>query len=146
MNGSNPQIGLDRRGSTALKTALVLPALLMAAAGAFDLVQVQQARAQLQTIADDAARVGAEGLTPAPRGVDPRERSRARVASDLEQWDKAPSVTATYDLVEVEGKPAVRVQLKGHRPSLLGNLLPPGGWTFDARSTAIAPAGPRPQA
>jgi Flp pilus assembly protein TadG len=127
----------NSQGSIALKAALVLPAILMMGAVAFDLIQVQASKNHLQDIADSAALAGADALSPASSA---RQRARTHVESRLGEWGKqAPSVQGLYKVVDVEGRSAIQVVLKGHRPSLFGDLLPPGGWRFDARSTATTP-------
>ncbi len=59
------------------------------------------------------------------------------MASHLGEWgDQAPTVVESYEIVDIEGQRAIRVLLKGHRPSFFASLLPPGGWHFNAQSTA----------
>ncbi len=131
------RFGRDSRGSIALKAALVLPAVLMMGAGAFDLTQVQASKIRLQDIADSAALAAANDLSLATDGSNAKERARAYVASHLGEWgDQAPTVVESYEIVDVEGQRAIRVLLKGHRPSFFASLLPPGGWHFNAQSTA----------
>jgi hypothetical protein len=131
------RFGRDNRGSIALKAALILPAVLMMGAGAFDLTQVQASKIRLQDIADSAALAAANDLSLATDGSNAKERARAYVASHLGEWgEQAPTVEAGYEIVDVEGQRAIQVLLKGHRPSFFASLLPPGGWHFHARSTA----------
>ena len=131
------RFGRDNRGSIALKAALILPAVLMMGAGAFDLTQVQASKIRLQDIADSAALAAANDLSLATDGSNARERARAYVDTHLREWgDQAPTVTPSYEIVDVDGQRAIRVLLKGHRPSFFASLLPPGGWHFNAQSTA----------
>lgn len=131
------RFGRDKRGSIALKAALILPAVLMMGAGAFDLTQVQASKIRLQDIADSAALAAANDLSLATDGSNAKERARAYVASHLAEWgEQAPTVVESYEIVDVEGQRAIQVLLKGHRPSFFASLLPPGGWHFNARSTA----------
>ena len=131
------RFGRDKRGSIALKAALILPAVLMMGAGAFDLTQVQASKIRLQDIADSAALAAANDLSLATDGSNARERARAYVASHLGEWgEQAPTVVESYEIVDVEGQRAIRVLLRGHRPSFFASLLPPGGWHFNAQSTA----------
>lgn len=131
------RFGRDKRGSIALKAALILPAVLMMGAGAFDLTQVQASKIRLQDIADSAALAAANDLSLATDGSNAKERARAYVASHLVEWgEQAPTVVESYEIVDVEGQRAIQVLLKGHRPSFFASLLPPGGWHFNARSTA----------
>ncbi len=57
----------------------------------------------------------------------------------MRRWPKAPAYEAEYEIVHSEGRPALRVVLRGHRPSFLANMLPPGGWRFvgDASATPV---------
>lgn len=129
--------GRDSRGSIALKAALILPAVLMMGAGAFDLTQVQGSKIRLQDIADSAALAAANDLSLATDGSNAKERARAYVASHLGEWgEQAPTVVESYEIVDVDGQRAIQVLLKGHRPSFFASLLPPGGWHFNAKSTA----------
>lgn len=131
------RFGRDSRGSIALKAALILPAVLMMGAGAFDLTQVQGSKIRLQDIADSAALAAANDLSLATDGSNAKERARAYVASHLGDWgEQAPTVVESYEIVDVDGQRAIQVFLKGHRPSFFASLLPPGGWHFNARSTA----------
>ncbi|MCS6625282.1 pilus assembly protein TadG-related protein [Roseibacterium beibuensis] len=130
------RFGRDNRGSIALKAALVLPAVLMMGAGAFDLTQVQASRIRLQDIADSAALAAANDLALATDGSNAVERARAYVDTHLREWDQAPEVESVYEVVDIDGQRAIQVRLRGHRPSFFANLLPPGGWNFNARSTA----------
>lgn len=131
------RFGRDNRGSIALKAALILPAVLMMGAGAFDLTQVQASKIRLQDIADSAALAAANDLSLATDGSNAKERARAYVATHIGDWgEQAPAVEASYEIVDVEGQRAIQVLLKGHRPSFFASLLPPGGWHFNARSTA----------
>ena len=127
----------DSGGSVALKAALILPAVLMMGAGAFDLTQVQASRLRLQDIADSAALAAANDLSLATDGSNARERARAYVDTHLSEWgDQAPTVEALYEVLDVDGQRAIKVRLNGHRPSFFASLLPPGGWHFNAESTA----------
>lgn len=131
------RFGRDVRGSIALKAALILPAVLMMGAGAFDLTQVQASRIRLQDIADSAALAAANDLSLATDGSNAKERARAYVDTHLNEWgDQAPTVESLYEIVEVDGQRAIQVRLNGHRPSFFASLLPPGGWHFSAQSTA----------
>lgn len=127
----------DSRGSVALKAALILPAVLMMGAGAFDLTQVQASRLRLQDIADSAALAAANDLSLATDGSNARERARAYVDTHLREWGgQAPTVEPVYEVLDVDGQRAIKVRLNGHRPSFFASLLPPGGWHFHAESTA----------
>ncbi len=131
------RFGGDSRGSIALKAALILPAVLMMGAGAFDLTQVQASRIRLQDIADSAALAAANDLSLATDGSNATERARAYVDTHLSEWgDQAPKVEAVYEVLDIEGQRAIKVRLNGHRPSFFASLLPPGGWHFGAQSTA----------
>lgn len=130
--------GRDTGGGIALKAALVLPGVVMLGAGAVDLSNVQSTQVKLQDIADSAALAAASDLGLATDGSNARERARAYVALHLQEWNQAPTVEPSYDVIDVEGQRAIQVTLAAHRPSFFGNLLPPGGWSFRARSTATS--------
>jgi hypothetical protein len=108
----------------------------MMGAGAFDLTQVQASRIRLQDIADSAALAAANDLSLATDGSNAKERAKAYVDSHLGEWEQAPTVVPVYEVLDVAGQRAIKVLLKGHRPSFFANLLPPGGWNFNAESTA----------
>lgn len=134
----------DGRGSTTLKVALLLPAVLMMGAVAFDLTQVHASRNRLQTIADSAALATVHDLSSATESSIAVERARTHVDSRLSEWSRAPAVEAAYEALYIDGRQAVEIRLHGRRPSFLADLLPPGGWTFDARSVATAAASGPP--
>ncbi len=125
-------------GSIALKFAFVGPAVFLLAVGGIDLLAVTRSQDRLQTIADGAAAVGAEALDPAANAAVARVRAAAFVAAEMRRWSDAPVYEAKYEVVDRAGRPALRVVLRGHRPSFLANMLPPGGWRFvgDASATA----------
>ena len=123
-------------GSIALKAALILPCVIVLGAGALDLTQVQATKVRLQDIADSAALASANDLSLATDGSNAIERARIFVQSHLAEWSEAPTVDATYDVVDVSGQRAIRVGLAANRPSFFANLLPPGGWNIRAQSTA----------
>lgn len=117
-------------GSIALKFAFVGPAAFMLVIGGVDLFQVTRSQDRLQTIADGAAATGAQTLNPAGDAVAARARAAAFVASEMGRWPDAPAYEAKYEIVDRAGHPGLHVVLRGHRPSFLANMLPPGGWHF----------------
>ena len=123
----------------ALIAALIGPAAILLGAGAIDLLAVSTAQSRLQSIADAGALAGAPHLALATDGAGARERAAAFVAAEVSQWDDAPNYTETYEVVEQGGQRALRVLLRGHRPSFFANMLPPGGWHFvgDATATSV---------
>jgi len=126
-------------GSIALKFAFVGPAVFLLAVGGIDLLAVNRSQDRLQTIADGAAAAGAEALDPAADLAAARARAAAFVAAEMRQWPNAPAFEAKYEIVDQAGGPALRVVLRGHRPSFLANMLPPGGWHLvgDASATPV---------
>ncbi|MDQ7812211.1 hypothetical protein, partial [Brevundimonas sp.] len=98
--------------------------------------QVQASKIRLQDIADSAALAAANDLSLATDGSNAKERARAYVDTHLSEWVEAPRVEAVYEVLDVDGQRAIQVLLKGHRSSFFGSLLPPGGWHFNAKSTA----------
>ena len=126
-------------GSTALKFAFVGPAVFLLAVGGIDLLAVTRSQDRLQTIADGAAAAGAEVLDPAADVAAVRMRAAAFVAAEMRRWPDAPAYEAKYEIVDRAGRRALRVVLRGHRPSFLANMLPPGGWHLvgDASATPV---------
>ncbi len=125
-------------GSIALKFAFVGPAVFLLAVGGIDLMVVTRSQDRLQTIADGAAAVGAEALDPATDAAAARMRASAFVAAEMRRWRNAPAYEAKYEIVDRGEGRALRVVLRGHRPSFLANMLPPGGWHLvgDASATS----------
>ena len=135
-DGGAPHAGARPRafnGASALRFAFVAPALfLMAVRDALKPVLRAGHRQQI-----GAAVAGAELLDPASEAA-ARTRAAAFVSAEMREWRGAPAYVAQYEIVDQAGRPALHVVLRGHRPSLLANMLPPGGWRFvgDARATA----------
>lgn len=129
----------DVGGNIALTAALVGPAVILLAVGAIDLLAVSSARGRLQSIADAGALAGAPHLAMATDGAGAKERAEAFVAGEIAQWEDAPDYVGTYEVIEQGGQRAIRVLLRGHRPSFFANMLPPGGWNFvgDATATSV---------
>lgn len=126
-----------RDGSIALKFALLGPAVLLVGVGAIDLLAVNAADTRLQAIADSGALAGAPSLALATDGTEARERAASFIDAQMHEWGaEAPTYTATYEIVDRMGQRALRVLLKGHRPSFFASMLPPGGWNFNAEAVA----------
>ena len=125
-------------GGIAFKFAFLGPAVFLLAVGAFDLLAVSRSQDRLQGIADGAALAGAEALNPAAGAGAARLRAEAFVSAEMQAWRGAPAYVAKYEVVDRSGQRALHVVLRGHRPSFLANMLPPGGWHFvgDASATA----------
>ena len=125
-------------GSVALKFAFVGPAVFLLAVGSVDLLAINRSQDRLQTIADGAAAAGARAHDLTTGAAAARTRAAAFVAAEMRQWPGAPAYEARYEIVDRDGHPALRVFLRGHRPSFLANMLPPGGWHFvgDASATS----------
>lgn len=122
----------------ALRFAFVGPAVFLLAVGGIDLFAVTRSQDRLQSIADGAAAAGAAALDPASDAAAARVRAAAFVSAEMSDWRDAPAYVARYEVVDHAGRPALHVVLRGHRPSFLANMLPPGGWHFvgDASATA----------
>jgi len=133
----------ETRGSIALNFALAVPAVAMLSVGAIDLLAVMSAKTRLQAIADAAALAAAPALGLAADGATARGRAEAFVEAQLSQWADAPTVEAAYEVIEQDEQRAIQVRLEGHRISFFANMLPPGGWHFEALATA-APVGKTP--
>ena len=133
----------ETRGSIALNFALAVPAVAMLSVGAIDLLAVMSAKTRLQAIADAAALAAAPALGLAADDAVARGRAEAFVVAQLSQWAGAPTVEAEYEVIEQDEQRAIQVRLEGHRISFFANMLPPGGWRFEALATA-APVGKTP--
>ncbi len=129
----------DTRGNIALMAALIGPAVILLAVGAVDLFAVSSAQGRLQSIADAGALAGAPQLALATDGAAAKERAASFVAGQMAEWKDAPTYQGTYEVVDQGGQRAIRVLLRGHRPSFFADLLPPGGWNFvgDATATSV---------
>lgn len=123
-------------GSIALKFALLGPAVLLLGVGAIDLLAVNAADTRLQAVADAGALAGAPSLALATDGSEARERAAAFIDAQMKDWAEAPAYAATYEVVDRAGQRAIRVLLRGHRPSFFASMLPPGGWNFNAEAIA----------
>ncbi|WP_298744597.1 TadE/TadG family type IV pilus assembly protein [uncultured Brevundimonas sp.] len=123
-------------GSIALKFALLGPAILLLGVGAIDLLAVNAADTRLQAVADAGALAGAPSLALATDGSEARERAAAFIDAQMKDWAEAPAYAATYEVVDRAGQRAIRVLLRGHRPSFFASMLPPGGWNFNAEAIA----------
>lgn len=129
----------DVGGNIALTAALVGPAVILLGVGAIDLLAVSSAHGRLQSIADAGALAGAPHLALATDGAGAKERAASFVVGEISQWEDAPDYVGTYEVVDQGGQRAIRVLLRGHRPSFFANMLPPGGWNFvgDATATSV---------
>lgn len=129
----------DSRGNIGLMAALIGPGVILLGVGAIDLLAVNTAQNRLQSIADAGALAGAPHLALATDGAGAKERAASFVAGEISQWEDAPRYTGTYEVIEQGGQRAIRVVLRGHRPSFFANMLPPGGWHFvgDATATSV---------
>lgn len=128
----------DVGGNIALTAALVGPAVILLGVGAIDLLAVSSAHGRLQSIADAGALAGAPHLALATDGAGARERAASFVVGEISQWEDAPDYVGTYEVIEQGGQRAIRVLLRGHRPSFFANMLPPGGWNFVGEATATS--------
>ena len=126
----------ETRGSIALKFALAVPAVAMLSVGAIDLAAVTTAQSRLQAIADAAALAAAPTLGLAADDAVALGRAEAFVEAQMSQWVDAPTVEAEYEVIEQDEQRAIQVRLEGHRISFFANMLPPGGWHFEAFATA----------
>ena len=128
----------ETRGSIALKFALAVPAVAMLSVGAIDLAAVTTAQSRLQAIADAAALAAAPTLGLAADDAVALGRAEAFVEAQMSQWADAPTVEAEYEVIEQDEQRAIQVRLEGHRISFFANMLPPGGWHFEALATAVS--------
>ena len=128
----------DSRGNIGLMAALIGPGVILLGVGAIDLLAVNTAQNRLQSIADAGALAGAPHLALATDGAGAKERAASFVAGEISQWEDAPRYTGSYEVIDQGGQRAIRVVLRGHRPSFFANMLPPGGWHFVGEATATS--------
>lgn len=125
----------DRRGNVAIITAIVLPGLAVCTAAAVELGFVLGDKGKLQAAADAAALAGAHELVlAAEAGV--ADRAEAFALSQVQALTERGAVEATAEIID-DGA-ALRVHLKGTRPSFFGSLLPPGGFKTNAVAVAAS--------
>lgn len=128
----------DERGNIALIAALALPALAMLVAGGVDLQRVTSDRSRMQDIADAAALAGAGDLALAINDDTAIARVEALIDATLGEWEQRPEIVPTVRIVTDGPQRIMEVRLDGTAPSFFVNLLPPGGWKFDAVSRAVS--------
>lgn len=63
-------------------------------------------------------------------------RAESFVDGEMSEWTDAPKVTPEITVEETDTQRIIKVHLDGHRPSFFGNMLPPGGWKFQAEAKA----------
>jgi uncharacterized protein (UPF0333 family) len=126
----------DRAGNIALRLALIIPGLILLGVGAVDLFAVHNAHNRLQSVAEAGALAAAPALASGEDAA--RTRAAAFVADAMLEWRNAPGFEGAYEVVRQGSEPAIRIRLSGHRPSLLGNMLPPGGWNFSGEAAATS--------
>ena len=127
----------DERGSIAIKFAFSAPIVALLVAGAIDLTSVASAKSRLQDIADSAALAGANDLALVDQDA-AVERASAYVTAFLRDWPDAPTVKQDIRIVKDRDQRIIEVGLSANRGSFFGNILPPGGWNFDAKAEAVA--------
>ena len=132
------RLSRDERGQVALIFALALPAISLLVAGGIDLMNVNAARERVQGIADAAALAGATELSLAINDNAAVSRAHAFVEAHISEWKSAPTVTSDISVITQEGQRIVQVRLDGHSPSFFHDLLPPGGWKYNALSQAVS--------
>jgi len=120
----------------ALKFALAAPAVILLGVGAIDLSNVHSAKGRLQDVADAAALAGAWELGLAIDDTAAIARAESFVEGEMSEWTDAPKVTPKITVEETDTQRIIKVHLDGHRPSFFGNMLPPGGWKFQAEAKA----------
>jgi len=128
----------DERGNIALLFALCGPAVILIALGAIDLAHVQSNRVKLQDIADTSALAGANELGLAINEKAAIERAQAFIRGHITEWEHAPEITPEVTVGSRDGQRIIQVVLKAHSPSFFADLLPPGGWNYEAQSRAVA--------
>ena len=131
-------------GNVAVVIGLSVPALATVVFGATDIASIMADRDRMHGIADAAALSGARSLSVAMQGSSAAESAKAMAQAMIAEWPGAPSITIGVDISMLKlGGKGVRVELDARRPSLFGDLLPPGGWQYAVVSTA-ASVGAKP--
>lgn len=121
-------------GGIALWAAVALPPLAVCGVAAVELASIHSDKSALQDAADAAALAGARELGFAgPGGV--IERTQANALEQVAAVRTRQTVTAAVTLPD---DAVVRVELRAHRGSFFGDLLPPGGFNTVVESTASA--------
>ena len=123
-------------GGVALMAALVGPIVIVVGAGAIDLWAVHSAVGRFQAIADASALAGAPALALATDSATAEQRADAHLKAMMAEWSDHPTYRVQYATIRDGDARALQVTLLGHRPSFFANLLPPGGWNFQAEATA----------
>ncbi len=125
-----------QHGNIALTFALVAPAVILLAAGAIELYNVQSKRTRLQDVADSTALAGSHALGLAVSDRTAVRRTEALLEAQISEWSQSPSISSEVSIVMEGGQRAIQVVLRAHSPSFFGSMLPPGGWNYTARSRA----------
>jgi Flp pilus assembly protein TadG len=123
----------NRRGGLATIVAIAIPVLAVIGCGAADLSSVVSDKSKMQDVADAAALDGANQLSVA-NSQGAGDRTKQFAADQLTAL--AARVTLTTNVTVASDASSITVAIQGHRPSFFGNLLPMGGWNFNAQSTA----------
>ena len=130
------RLWLDRDGNIALILALALPAVAMVSIGAVELFAVYSHKQKLQDVADATALAAANELSYSPaQAVLARAEANAlhQAAKVDADWDVTAEAKTEMSGQDVDG---VTVEMRGHRLSFFGNLLPPGGFRLRVSATA----------
>lgn len=127
----------SRGGSVIVVLSLLLPILAMAAVGVAEMTEVTLARAKLQGYVDAAAIRGA-GEFGVDQSAATAERVRLYADGEAEPLRKRWTITSAVAIDSAAR--TVTVVQKGHRASFFRNMLPPGGWTIEAKATAVRTA------
>ncbi|MBT9446888.1 MAG: hypothetical protein IV086_14400 [Hyphomonadaceae bacterium] len=124
-------------GNVALIVALSIPGAATLAFGAIDVSSIMGDRARMRSIAEAAALAGARNLSVAMSESNALEQARAMAEGVISEWRDSPSLTVAAEITELHGGvKGVTVRLDAARPSLFGDLLPPGGWHYSSAATA----------
>lgn len=107
--------------------------LAVVGCGAVDLSSVVSDKSRMQDVADAAALDGANQLSVA-NSTGAADRAKQFATDQLASI--ATRVSLTTNVTVASNATSLTVAIQGHRPSFFGNLLPLGGWTFNAQSTA----------
>ncbi|MDB5441312.1 MAG: hypothetical protein JWM33_3739 [Caulobacteraceae bacterium] len=113
--------------------ALAAPPLLVLGCSAVDLSFVVHDKNNLQALADSAALAGAKQL-----GMTESTGVEARAGSFVDDgMSRLPDLTYHVSTTIPSDASSVTVEIKANRLSFFANMLPPGGWNFSAKATAV---------
>lgn len=124
-------------GNVGLIVALSIPGAATLAFGAIDVSSIMGDRERMRSIAEAAALAGARSLSVAMSETSAVAQARNMAEAVAAEWTDGPTLTVETAIEQLAaGAKGVTVTIHAVRPSLFGDLLPPGGWHYHAAATA----------